>query len=407
MNTFLLAAALLLLLVLLRLWWTLWRQPPAERQVEIDANKALYQERAAEIERQFKAGEIAADDKAILDAENARRLLAEADQSHAAANTHSKRNTILVLAMALLLPLLAGVLYSQIGAYREVQHWQNLNAADMQHGESNMRDALLLLRTRLHQDPDDVEGWYMLGRSYMSLNRPQEAMQAFANAYRIDRQEPDYVVAYAQSMRMADPEGSLEQVDRLLAEALRLQPEHEGARILSAYRALERGEYQQAINAFRWLRERHQQDSSATQAIDQLIAEAEQKLKAETAPANASEPAATANAIEVRVELAPELQEKLPRGGRVFVYAKAEQGPPMPLAVAVVEPSSLPTTVTLSDQNAMNPAFKLSDHQRVQLIARVSASGKVEPAAGDLQGDSQAFDWRQAPKQTLVINRSL
>ena len=55
----------------------------------------------------------------------------------------------------------------------------------------------------------------------------------------------------------------------------------------------------------------------------------------------------------------------------------------------------------------MNPAFKLSDHQRVQLIARVSASGKVEPAAGDLQGDSQAFDWRQAPKQTLVINRSL
>lgn len=436
MIGFVVASSLMLLCVLLGLWWSLWRVTPSERQIDLSANKTIFKEREIEIEALYAKKEISATEKEQFHAENARRLLAEAASDNDDRAGKSVSNTWLVLIMAVIFPLCAGALYVHLGSYPQMKQWQALSAGNSSLSETNMRDAMLMLRTRLHQDPDDVDGWYMLGRSYMSLDRPQEAMQAFATAHRIVRKEVEYIVAYAQTLRMVDAENGLPEVDRLLAEALLLNPEHEGARILTAYRAMESGKYEAAIAGFSWLRERRAGDSQAMAMLDGLIAQAKaeqnkglnertpsttpnavvtspiERLEASVSKdvmAVASDDAnhAVAQHIEVTVNITEELRAKLPKAGKVFVFAKAENGPPLPVAVAILDPSTLPATVLLSDANAMNPAIKLSDHQRVKLHARVSQTGKVEPKSGDLEGESPPFEWRAASKQQLTIDRSI
>ncbi|HEY8327415.1 MAG TPA: hypothetical protein VIO59_03055, partial [Rhodanobacter sp.] len=93
-------------------------------------------------------------------------------------------------------------------------------------------------------------------------------------------------------------------------------------------------------------------------------------------------------ALQVQVALAPALKDKLAPGDALFVYARAENGPPMPLAVAKLDPAQLPTTVTLTDAMAMTQAFKLSSVERVFVGARISHSGQPVAQPGDLEGDA-------------------
>ena len=101
--------------------------------------------------------------------------------------------------------------------------------------------------------------------------------------------------------------------------------------------------------------------------------------------------------------LAPALKDKLAPGDALFVYARAENGPPMPLAVAKLDPAQLPTTVTLTDAMAMTPAFKLSSVERVFVGARISHSGQPVAQPGDLEGDAGvvAVD-RKAPVKISI-----
>lgn len=413
---FLAVIAMLVLLVLFVLLRPLWLQNAVDTDRQA-LNKNLYRERAAELEQLLASGAIDAEEKARRDAENARRLLADVDH----AETRSQVPTLrlpLVLGLAITLPLFAALVYWQLGSYPQVRAWQSLDATEVG-DQRNMVDMLLMLRTRLHDDPEDLEGWYLLGRSYLSMERPREALQAFDHARKLNPNEPDYLVAYAQTLRMAEQDAALPDVDRLLRQALQLDPNHEGARLLTAYRDMETGRFDEAIAAFTALKANRSSDSESSAMLDKVIADARAaqarasgtggvaRSEPATAPNVAGAASAGSDSLSVAVSLAPALKGKVSDTARVFVFARAESGPGLPVAVAVLPLSALPTTVTLSDANAMNPAVKLSDQQRVTLVARVSMKGTVEPAPGDLEGKLAAFDWRLQPKQQLLIDSVL
>jgi len=250
-------------------------------------------ERAAELEQLLASGAIDAEEKARRDAENARRLLADVDH----AETRSQVPTLrlpLVLGLAITLPLFAALVYWQLGSYPQVRAWQSLDATEV--GEQrNMVDMLLMLRTRLHDDPEDLEGWYLLGRSYLSMERPREALQAFDHARKLNPNEPDYLVAYAQTLRMAEQDAALPEVDRLLRQALQLDPNHEGARLLTAYRDMETGRFDEAIAAFKALKANRSSDSESSAMLDKVIADARaaQARASGTGGIATSEPSAT------------------------------------------------------------------------------------------------------------------
>ncbi|HZP86023.1 MAG TPA: c-type cytochrome biogenesis protein CcmI, partial [Burkholderiales bacterium] len=85
------------------------------------------------------------------------------------------------------------------------------------------------------------------------------------------------------------------------------------------------------------------------------------------------------------VRIVPALAEKSPADATVFVFARAAQGPRMPLAIVRLRRADLPATFVLDDSVAMNPQLRLSSVDRLLLGARLSRSGNAMPAPGDLQ----------------------
>jgi len=105
------------------------------------------------------------------------------------------------------------------------------------------------------------------------------------------------------------------------------------------------------------------------------------------------------------VALDPALAAQAAPEDTVFIFARAAQGPPMPLAIVRLQVKDLPTDVTLDDSQAMMPAMKLSNYAEVVVGARVSKRGDALPASGDLQVLSDALQTQSTAAVSLTIDQ--
>lgn len=450
---FWIGAAALTVITLLWLLRPLWRPAPADTGVS-EAERARLNRRAFD-ERQQEIAQLHADQRiddtqrAQLEAENARRFLAESQTLEERAA--QRRSPVLLWVLLLLLPVVATGVYFRVGAWPAVSDWLTRTAPGQEKIEESqsMQELLLVLRTRLHRDPDDVDGWYMLGRSYINLGQPDQALQAFHRARELAPMEADYLVASAQALRLMQGEsqdaGGNAEVDRFLRQALLLNPDHEGARLLTAYRDFESGRYAQAISHWQALKSARGVDSEAIAYLDQAIAKAQaaqmangdhtsQKAPATTdnavpapaataatvttpatttlaatTPATAAPAAGDTQAANAAVQVTVSLGNavKLPEQGRVFVLARAAAGGPPVAVVARDLPVQWPLTVTLDDTQAMTPAARLSAQDKVNIVVRVSASGNAKAQSGDWQVGRDNIDWRQQRALQLKLEQQL
>jgi cytochrome c-type biogenesis protein CcmH len=73
----------------------------------------------------------------------------------------------------------------------------------------------------------------------------------------------------------------------------------------------------------------------------------------------------------------------------LFVFARAVNGPKIPLAVLNIPAKNLPYHFSLDDTMAMMPQLKLSNFEEIMLVARLSKTGSAIAQSGDLQGGSK------------------
>lgn len=118
-----------------------------------------------------------------------------------------------------------------------------------------------------------------------------------------------------------------------------------------------------------------------------------QAATGDTASENTDVGSATdAPLIKVKVDIAPEISDQLTGKEILFIYAKATQGPPMPLAVVRQPVAGWPVEVMLSDENAMTPAMTLSKFDKVVVQARISATGNAITQSGDWVGPTRVLE---------------
>jgi cytochrome c-type biogenesis protein CcmH len=246
------------------------------------------------------------------------------------------------------------------------------------------------LAERLKEKPDDATGWLMLGRSYSVLGRNDEALGAYEKAATLRPNDATALADYADALAVKSGGRATPQSDALVARALAAEPTHLKSLALAGTSAFERGDFAGAVRHWEKMALGLPADSPDMPRLQASLDEARRRGGL-AAPAAASPAPATAVAgasITGTVTLAPALAAKASPTDTVFIYARAAQGPRMPLAVIRAQVKDLPMSYKLDDSMAMSPAAKLSGAAQVVVSARISKSGNAIPQAGDLAGES-------------------
>ncbi len=248
------------------------------------------------------------------------------------------------------------------------------------------------LTARVEAQPNDAESWAMLGRAQVVLGRHAQAVPALKQAVALRGDDAALLTEYADALAVANGRQLDGEPSRLLAQALTIEPNNTKALLLYGMHAFQQKNYPKALQQWEKVVQLAPGGELAQQ-LQGVIAEARQRAGGAAPAAPASSATATAAAkpgtsVSGTVTLAPALSSKARPDDTVFVFARAAEGPRMPLAIVRKQVKDLPLAFTLDDSMAMSPTAKLSSTPRVVVGARISASGQATPQPGDLQGFS-------------------
>jgi cytochrome c-type biogenesis protein CcmH len=256
---------------------------------------------------------------------------------------------------------------------------------------SDIASLLEPLKAKLEKNPDDVNGWALLARSYVEIGQHSSSFGSFENAIKLLPNDPQLLADYADAIVVVNGHQFTSKAEKLIEKALELDSNHEKALLLSATNAFKKTDYKQAVHQWEKLLKVIPFDAPLTSEVHDLIAEANQLADSasKTTPIkNIKKSVSDIAEISGVIKLATAFEEVVSENDTVFIFAKAVNGPPMPIAAIKVLASELPYIYHLNDTNSLNPEYKLSSAKDVLIVARVSKDGDAIPKSGDLQGMS-------------------
>lgn len=307
--------------------------------------------------------------------------------------------------IAVLLPASAVGLYLKLGSPAaiapEVKPVVAASSAAQKspHGMSfdQIRASAEELAARLEGNPGDGEGWATLARSHNVLGRFAEAATAYEKAVSLLPADAQLLADYADALAMSQGQKLDGKPFEIIKQALKTDPANLKALALAGTAAFEQKDYREAANYWEKVVQTAPADSEFARSIGssleeaRALAEGRQPVAALPEimpPANpaAMGQAAGAATLSGTVSLAPQLAARVKPNDTVFIFARAEKGPRMPLAILNKTFRDLPMTFTLDDSSAMAPGMKLSGAGSVMVVARISRSGNATAQSGDLEG---------------------
>jgi len=391
-------------------------QQPNKQKINKEVALGLYKDRLAELERDKQAGVLTSENYALLKLELDRTLLneVETESSIVAANTGQSRDWWAVAIIGLLLPAIAIPLYIKLGQPQLITHQQPMAQQHVTgEGLPSVEEMVNILAERMQENPEDPEGWLMLGKSYVALGRFSEAVDAFKNLYELLGDEPDVLVQYADAIAMAKDGTLVGKPDELIQKALLIDPQNRNGLWLAGMASYEKKDYSQAIAYWQSLLPQLANEADMSAQIESLIKQAQNQLVVDGGAAtrvviNESDTnAQIISHIKVKVSLMPELLAEVAPGDSLFIFAQAPAGSAMPIAVVRKQVKDLPLEITLDNSMAIMPTRKLSDFKSVKIGARISKTGNATPQSGDLETEKIQVDVGQSEQVLLSIDRKL
>ena len=349
----------------------------------------------------------------VLDADEYTRKLAALGNTTPTSISPLARNT--AIALVLILPLLAAGLYQKLGDARvfdpSVQSVANAMQSAQRAGLPPMEQAIAGLAERLAREPDDAQGWLLLGRAYKSTERFAEARAALARALALTPDAPDVLVETAEAQALSTPGARFDgEPLTLLQRALERDPNHQRGLWLLGIAQFQSGDTDTASATWEKLIATLPEDSpmrdSLRQRIDELKAQTGLAASADT-PSVPALQVPPAPRLDIRVNLAPELAQRVAPDDVLFVFARAAEGSRAPLAIQRLRAADLPLSITLDDSHAMVPQMNLSSAARIVVGARISRSGNAQAQSGDLETLSEPLSNSHKAVITLTIDQIL
>jgi cytochrome c-type biogenesis protein CcmH len=316
------------------------------------------------------------------------------------------RATATLVVSAIALPLAAVAFYHGASNYP----WQNPPASaaaaaghEQGGGDTSLPEASAQLEARLAANPQDVEGWRMLGRTYLVMSKPDKAVTAYEQAVAIvGPQDAGLQLDLAEALVLTDDPAVQGRAQGIIEAAITADPNNGKALWYLAVMAMRAGDTQTARVNFEKLLEQNPPPEIRQIVVEQLAGLGVQAPPAAGAGMTATSAgmgggrgdssgadgaaAPSGRALRIAVSVDPSLASKMKPGTPLFVAARQPGLPGPPLAAVRISSDELPTTVVLSDANSMIEGRNLSSVDDLEVIARVAFGGTAVPAAGDLTG---------------------
>jgi cytochrome c-type biogenesis protein CcmH len=412
-TTFIIVAVLMVAAALAWVLWPLLRPANRKSIEQRAANLTIFKDQFADLDADLRRGSISQDQYGEARAELERRMLdeARAEKTVQAPAPTARFKTALVLAAAI--PIVAGLLYAKLGAPDAFSPLATATQDQHQLTGAQVEEMTAKLAARLEKEPDNVDGWVMLARTYYSQRRFEEASRAYEKLTALLPNEPTLYADYADALAMAQGRKIAGKPLELVKKALALDPNQWKALAMAGTEAFDRKDFKAAVEYWERLKA-----SSAGEPIAQQIQGSIDEARrlgglppspdATVAPMAAAKgmpaPAATAQAtpapeastkpaaaagggnVSGTVALSAEMKARAGPNDAVYVFARPADGSKMPIAITRAQVKDLPLKFTLDDSTSMSKDIRISGFQEVVVAARVSKSGSAMPASGDLEG---------------------
>ena len=391
MTVFIFVAALITLAALALLVIPLLRTKDTVSYERHAQNIHYAKERLQELEEQLKNASISATDYEALKLEIETTLAqdidiaAQAKPNETSSQRRSNKTSIVFLSLSLPIMALAFYLMSGTPEALSPQHAKARPSAEQ------INKLVEGIEAKLAQNPDDIEGWGLLSRTYLSLGRYDDARRGYLRVIELGGETAANYAALADATALIARGEVTTEATQYIEQALALNPNSQQALWLGGLGAMQKGDKESARVYWQRLADLLDEMPQQQQELKQIMADSLGDPDG-TAPANvASSDAATADStqatINVTVSLSEAMLKQTSPEQTVFVFAKAANGPPAPLAVKRLTVADLPTSVQLSDSDAMMSQLTLSKFENLILTARVSKSGAPVAQSGDIQSE--------------------
>jgi cytochrome c-type biogenesis protein CcmH len=380
------ALAAVALLLLLR---PLLFARPAKALSRREANVSIHRDQLRELEADLAAGKIAQADYGRARAELEARLLEDVAVPDEAPARRGAPAVAIGLGAAV--PILAIVVYVAIGSPAALSPQADPHASV---SAEQIEAMVERLAAKMRENPEDADGWKLLGRSYSALGRFNEAADAYAKAAVRAPRDAQLLADFADTLAMARGQSLEGEPEKLVHRALEIDPDNMKALALAGTIEFNRRQFAAAAGYWKRMLAHVEPGTEDARVIQSNIDEALQM---------AGSPVPAEKALQGTVSLSAKVKDKAAPDDTVFIYARAAEGPQMPLAVHRVKVRDLPAKFSLNDAMAMAPGMAISAHPRVIVTARISKSGQAAPQPGDLQGASAPVA-NDASAVTVVID---
>ena len=404
---------------------TLLRSKGGKSGVERGAtNVSIYQDQIAELDNDLRYVSLNQEQYNQSKYELQQRMMQDMSEENSDSGTRTTSNRSIATSAVIILamPILAVSLYLLLGNTRALMPQPAIGQAriadqpsmseDAAHPDQEISSMVDNLVARLEKQPDDLEGWLMLGRTYSIMGRFKEASEVYAKLLARSPDSPEALVNYADVYAMTQDGSLAGKPIELINKALRIEPKNPKALALAGTAKFEQGNFKQAVVYWEELLAIIPADSKLAQSVSGSIEQAKSLASngkdppvsmAQSPPLNnqntsspnsqkvtsSVEAKPSASTISGVVKISPALASKASPEDTLYIYARAKDGPRMPLAIVRLQAKNLPAQFSLKDGMGMNPNMKLSSFPEVVISARVTKSGKAIPASGDLQGFSE------------------
>ena len=396
MTTFWIFIALVMLVGLMLIWIPHFRQQKLlkteEAGVRKQTNLELFNERLGVLEKELSEELL---DQAEFDAlkkELEISLLQDIKQANddSLVNQIKPKTILWPSIMSVCLIVISGYLYQHLGAFENIDSAQQpANPHAGMDTAQIMMQRVQMMEAQVKAEPENSQLWFSLGHAYVSANQYDKAIAAFDKVIELVGKHAELLGPKAMAMYYKAGQQMTPQIQALIDESLAMDAQDPSTLLLVGMDAFFTADYKKAIISWQTILDSGRADVDRA-ALMNAIETANLRMQSETAGMPNDDAhkqvKASAKSVNVTISISAELAAKASPEDTIFIFARATEGPKVPLAATKVSAKSFPITVTLDDSSGMGGDVKLSDAANVEVIAVLSKQGNIKPQTGDIQG---------------------